>query len=216
MIKTKSYTIVLSLIIFLFVSCTTVYRTSPDNAPGRATIYEDPSKSGRVQGIGLESQDIISMTDKMMRDMFTNQILSSNAVPPRVIIDAEYFRNESSQRMNKSMLADRLRVGLNRASNGRMVFIARHAIEMVEREKELKNQGVVDKGTKPISSTTAGADFRLIGSIKDLSQIDPKSGMKSKYFQVIFEMVGLDKGIIAWSGIYEFKKSARDDIIYRF
>ena len=41
------------------------------------------------------------------------------------------------------------------------------------------------------------------------------SGMASRYHLVTFEMVDLETGIIVWSGMYEFKKSAQDDIVYR-
>jgi len=206
--------LVLCMAVFV-AACTTTYRTSPDNSPGRPATYEDPSASGRVQGIGIESQDIVAMTDKMIRDMLSNATLASLQKPPHVIIDAAYFRNEGSQRINKNTIADRLRVGLNRAASGRMQFVARHAAEMVEHERELKNNGAVDQGTVPSTPATAGADYRLFGNIKDVNQVDPASGLTSRYVQITFEMIDLDKGFLVWSGIYEFKKSAQDDIIYR-
>ena len=42
----------------------------------------------------------------------------------------------------------------------------------------------------------------------------PISTMRS-FTQVTFEMVDLETGAIAWSNLYEMKKSAQDDIIYR-
>ena len=97
-----------------------------DNVAGQASVYEDPSSSGRVQGVGIESQDVVAMTDEMMRDMLSNRILAARDVPPRIIIDNEYFKNESSSIINTNLLTDRLRVELNRAANGRMVFVGRH------------------------------------------------------------------------------------------
>lgn len=60
-----------------------------DNVAGQATVYEDPTTSGRVQGVGIESQDVVAMTDQMMRDMLANRILAARDVPPRIIIDNE-------------------------------------------------------------------------------------------------------------------------------
>ena len=37
------------------------------NAPGTPTAYQDVATSGLVRGTGIESQDIASMTDKMVR-----------------------------------------------------------------------------------------------------------------------------------------------------
>lgn len=186
-----------------------------NNTAGRATVYEDPGTSGRVQGIGLESQDLVSMTDRMMRDMMQNPQLAGRSPSPRIIIDSEYFRNESSSRINKNSITDRLRVELNRAANGRMVFVGRHYSDMVESERDLKRSGVTDAGTIRQTQATAGADFRLGGRITSLDAMDTRSGESSRYHQVIFEMVDLEYGTIVWSGIYEMRKSAQDDIIYR-
>lgn len=186
-----------------------------NNTAGRATVYEDPGTSGRVQGIGLESQDLVSMTDRMMRDMMQNPQLVNRSMPARIIVDAEYFRNESSSRINKNSITDRLRVELNRAANGRMVFVGRHYSDMVESERDLKRSGVTDGGTIRQTQATAGADFRLGGRITSLDAMDTRSGEASRYHQVIFEMVDLEYGTIVWSGMYEMRKSAQDDIIYR-
>jgi PBP1b-binding outer membrane lipoprotein LpoB len=197
-------------------------QTGVDSSPGRPTVYEDVNSPGRVAGIGLESQDVASMTDKMIGDMLATPVLANRNVPPRVIIDSEYFRNESSSRINKNIITDRLRVNLNRASNGRMIFVGRHYADMVEKERSLKrgSEGtdgapVVDRATIPASRSTLGGDFRLGGRITTLDAVDSGSGMASRTHQIIYEMVDLESGMIVWSGIYDFKKSARDNIIYR-
>lgn len=211
----KSLLLVSFVIIGLFVSGCQSTQTY-DNSAGKATVYEDVSSSSQsVQGIGVESQDVVAMTDQMMRDMLQNPILMGATTAPRVIIDSEYMVNESTSRVNKNMLTDRLRVYLNRASRGKMVFVGRHYSNMVEKERELKRSGMVDAGTIRSTQATAGADFRLGGRISSLDSLDTNTQMKSRYHQVIFEMVDLELGTIVWSGIYEFKKTAQDDIIYR-
>ncbi len=199
-----------------------VQQTGVDSSPGRPTVYEDVNSPGRVAGIGLESQDVASMTDKMMGDMLATPVLANRNVPPRIIIDSEYFRNESSSRINKNIITDRLRVNLNRASNGRMLFVGRHYADMVEKERALKRGAdgaggvpVVDRGTITASRSTLGGDFRLGGRITTLDAVDTVSGMASRMHQIIYEMVDLETGLIVWSGIYDFKKTARDNIIYR-
>ena len=186
-----------------------------NDSKGRATVYEDTSRVGKVAGVGIESQDITSMTDKMMRDMLTNPLLVRQAKPPRVIIDSEYFYNESSSRINKNMITDRLRVGLNRASNGKMVFVGRHYSNMVEKERQLKRSGVTDAGTIRKTKATAGGDYRLGGRITSQDAFNPKSGMVSRFTQITFEMIDLEYGTIIWSGIYDYKKAAQDNILYR-
>ena len=186
-----------------------------DNSAGSPTTYIDPGSAGPVRGVGIESQDIVGMTDQMMRDMLAQPRLANAQVPPNIIIDAEYFYNESSSRLNKNSITDRLRVGLNRASAGRMQFVGRNYADMVAKERELKRQGVVDKATLPAARAQKGGDYRLGGRITSLDARDPKTGMQQRYSQIIFEMVDLETSEIVWSGIYEFAKAAQDDVIYR-
>ena len=112
-------------------------------------------------------------------------------------------------------VADRLRVGLNRASKGRMVFIARQNAAMIEQERELKREGVTDTGTVGMTRAQFGADYRLTGNIASTEARDPRTGTMQRYTQIVFEMVDLESGAIEWSNSYEIARAATDDVIYR-
>jgi len=186
------------------------------NYSGQPTVYDSVNQpSSLVQGAGVESQDIVAMTDKMARDMMSNSTLASQAIPPSVIVDSEYFSNESSTRINKNMITDRLRINLNRAASGRILFINRENIDMINAERAMKRDNTVDAGSKKMVKQTAGADYRLVGRISSLDSVDVNSSAQSRYHQIMFEMVDLERGFIVWSGLYEFKKSTQDDVIYR-
>ncbi|MCK4467798.1 MAG: hypothetical protein KAU60_05545, partial [Desulfobacterales bacterium] len=62
--------------------------TAPERAGGMQAHYVDPGEQSQVSGIGIESQDIINMTDKMMHDILATPIFSRPKIPPKVIIDA--------------------------------------------------------------------------------------------------------------------------------
>ena len=211
--NSKPKLFIIGLVSLLSTACT-VYDTNVRNERGRPTLYNDISDVGPVAGIGIESQDLTAMTDSMMRDILTSPELAGRSVAPRVIIDGEYFSNESSSRLNKKMITDRLRILLNRAASGKMFFIGRHYSHMVNRERQLKREGMVDVGTTGLAKKTAGADFRLGGRISSMDS-RTQSGYTSRYHQIIFEMVELETGGIVWSNMYEFKKTAQDDIVYR-
>lgn len=206
----KKYLAVLSGLILAGCQSTTI-----DNSAGRATTYEDTRSVGKVAGVGVESQDIVSVTDQMMRDILSNPVVSARSTPPRIIIDSEYFVNESSSRINKNMLTDRLRIQLTRAANGRLVFVGREYAGMIEKERELKRAGVVDGGTIRTTQATAGADYRMVGRISSLDALDQNTQQKSRYHQITFELLDLELGTVVWSGMYEFQKSSQDDVVYR-
>ncbi len=188
-----------------------------DNSAGRSQgPYQDVRAiSPGVSGVGIESQDIVGMTDEMIRDILTLPQLMSQDTPPRIVIDSEYFYNESTSRINVRMITTRLRQGLHRAARGKVVFVGRHFSNMVEKERQMKRDGAVDGGTIRSTKATAGADYRLGGVILSHDAINPETGMKVRAHEINFELMDLEYGDIIWSGIYEFKKASRDDILYR-
>lgn len=189
----------------------------PPNVAGVSTVSADPALAGPVQGVGIEGHDIISMTDQMMRDMLATPKLVQGAQgkSPRVIVDAQYFANDSSQPINRNIITDRLRVNLNRAAQGRMAFVGRQYAQAVEAERQLKRDGITDVGTVGMTRATLGADYRLGGRIASVDQRSSRSGMIQRYTQITFEMFDLESSEIVWSGIYEFLRAAADDAVYR-
>ncbi len=178
------------------------------NAAGTPTTYSNPRLPAPLaRGVGIESQDVISMTDQMMRGMLTTPRLAAQQRPPRIIIDSEHFYNESASRLNKNIITDRLRVELNRAANGRMTFISRHHASMVEHERKLKRTSVVDKGTLPATAAQMGGDYRLGGRITSSEQRDARTGAIHRFTQIVFEMMDLETGEIVWNGLYDFEKT---------
>lgn len=208
----KSATVVLFLVSTL-AGC----ETNPplQNATGVSSMDVDSSRKGPVSGVGVEGQDILAMTDQMMRDMLAEQIFAETGKRPRVIIDSQYFVNESSQVINKNIITQRLMVNLNRAARQRMQFINRQNSSMVEQERAIKRSGTTDVGTTGLTKAQLGADYRLSGKINSLDSRSTKTGMIQRYTQISFEMTDLESGEIVWAGIYEFSRAAADDVIYR-
>jgi len=183
--------------------------------PSRPVTYQDVHSAGNVAGVGIESQDIVGVTDRMVRDILANPALTQRATAPRVVMDAEYFRNESAQPMNKSLMTDRLKINLQRAAQGRMVFVSRESAGMVAKERELKRDGMTDSGTTGLTRAQAGVDYRLTGRINSLDTRSKSTGSVERYTQISFELIDLESGISVWADIYEFKKGGLDDAVYR-
>jgi len=206
-----------ALAVLLSACATTGSTQSINNTSGSATIYQDSRVVGPVAGIGIESQDIVSMADKMMRDMLTKKNLAGRAKAPRILIDEGDFKNSSSSRLNVAIITNRLRSNLNNASEGRMIFARRGSgvSSMIERERALKRDGITDGGTIRSTNATGGFDFGLSGEITSLDAVQANNGLTSRFHQISFEMYDLELGTIVWSGIYDFEKVSQDDVLYR-
>jgi PBP1b-binding outer membrane lipoprotein LpoB len=187
-----------------------------DNSAGRKTVYQDvATTSSTIAGVGVESQDVVSMTERMMRDMLATPAIAGRSTPPRIVIDSANFTNDSSSRINKNVITDRLRIELSRAAQGRMVFVGSEYSKMIERDREAKRSGQTDGGTIRATKAQAGVDFRLVGRINSLDAAKRSSGTVSRYHQITFELLDTELGTIVWANMYEFKKEAQDDILYR-
>ena len=181
-----------------------------------AARYVDPSVAqAGVSGIGFESQDDREMCDKMVRDLLAQPRFARATPVPRIIIDDSRFKNESNQMVNLNLLLDRLRIELMRASQGKILFVSRQNVDLVEKEKELKAAGRVDESAAELTRAIAGADYQLIGKITSQSSLSNKSGVRSNYYQFSFEMLDLNNGISVWGNLYDLKKAGADDSIYR-
>lgn len=198
----------LSAAVLLLSACAT-----PD--AGKPVTYQDVNSTGVVAGVGVESQDVTAVTDAMVKDILATPEVVKRSQAARVILDSAYFENESSQRINKNLLVDRLRINLQRAAQGKLQFVSRESAEMVSQERDMKRQGTTDAGTLKQAKATAGADYRLVGRINSLDARSAQSGTVERYTQITFELIDLETSLSVWSNLYEFKKGGQDDAVYR-
>jgi PBP1b-binding outer membrane lipoprotein LpoB len=183
---------------------------------GRAPTEVGIGARGPVQGVGIGGRDIASMTNQMARDILsTKAVVGEGGAPPRVIIDAQYFKIEGSQPINRNLISQRLLVELNRAAAGRLVFVGRRHAGMVAEERELKREGVTDTGSRRLAKAQLGADYRLAGTFTTLDQAQARTGLQQRYNQLVFELVDVENGEIVWTGMYEVERAGADDIVYR-
>lgn len=203
------------LLFFSFVLATGGCMSTPKNASGKNAHYVKPDQESEISGVGIDSRDIALMTGKMMQDILEAAVFLQAKTPPKVIIDAKYFKNEGSSRIDKNLITDKLRTGLNRAAAGKMIFIGREYLEMLMQELALKQSGITSGKDEKTEPQVYAADYRLGGRISTLDKVNPKAGTFSRYHQILFEMIDLKTGAIVWSDAYDFKKVAQEDVIYR-
>lgn len=166
---------------------------------------------GQPEGIGIESAELVNMTNRMVADILSRPEFVNRKPVPKIIVDSKYFKNESSSRLNVNMLTDRLRTELVIAARGRLKFISREDLDIVESEKDVD----AAYSRKPEERRASIADYRLSGRITSQSAMGINSGTQSRYHLFVFQLVDTKNGDIVWANKYEFKKAGRSDIVYR-
>ena len=188
--------------------------TGVNNTPTPNTSgYVAPEAISGAGTANVESNDIIGCAKYLIGKMLANPLIVNAGQPRQVIVDAKYFTVESTQRIDKDLVINRLRTELLQAANGRIRFVGRQNANMVEEEKDLAAAGVTGAGTTKSSAKQLGADYRLTGSIRELAT--NAGGRLDKYTLMTFEMVDLQTSEIVFSDQYEFKKLQTRPDAYR-
>ena len=149
------------------------------------------------------------MTDAMMRNLLQVPLSAAAVTMPRLIIDAAHFTNDSSQRIDRNLIADRLRVSLARAAKCRLAFVGREHRQVVAGERYLKRSSQVDCATRAAMTRQAGADYRLVGRISTLDSGDNTTGVTQRFTQIAFDMIDLETSLSVWTNLYSFIKRRR-------
>lgn len=181
------------------------------NPSGVGVTQMRADEQGFVGGTGVESQDLVAVTDKMARSILgTPQIAQAQAVP-RVVLDP--VENATRFPINKDVFLDRIRAQLNSQTRGKVIFLARERMAALERERHMKQLGQVTSSSDPNVVEFKGADFFLTGKFSGLST--RTSAGTSDYILYTFQLIDARTSEIIWEDSAEIKKQGLEDAAYR-
>jgi PBP1b-binding outer membrane lipoprotein LpoB len=170
-----------------------------------------PDERGFVAGTGIESQDLVNVTDKMARKILTIPQIANAQGTPRIALDP--VRNETRFPINKEIFLTRIRAQLNSAAAGKVLFLARDRMDTLERERALKQSGQVTASADPNVVEFRGADFFLTGTLQGIPT--RTSAGRSDYVLYSFQLIDARTTDIIWEGMEEVKKQGLEDAAYR-
>lgn len=189
-----------------FVACTNV------NSPNGPSVTElRPDERGFVAGLGIESQDLVTISDKMARGILGAEPIANAQGKPVIVL--EPINNDTRFPIDKDIFLTRIRVSLSGNANGKIQFVAREHIDKLEAERDRKLAGQVTGGEKVKGNEFRGADFILTGTFKAISSRGNAGA--SDYVLYTFQLIDPDNSDIIWEGFHEIKKQGRDDVTYR-
>ena len=181
------------------------------NPSGVAATQMRPDEQGFVAGTGIESQDLVMVTDKMARSILgIPQVTNAQGVP-RIVLDP--VMNNTRCPINKDIFLDRIRVQLNSKSQGKVIFLARERMAALEHERQLKQSGQVTSSSDPNVVEFKGADFFLTGKLDGMTT---RTGAgTSDYVLYSFQLIDARTSDIIWEDSAEIKKQGLEDAAYR-
>ena len=181
------------------------------NPSGTPVTELKPDEAGTVRGTGVESQDLVSVTDKMVRSILNVKQIANAQTPPLIVLDP--VRNETRFPINKDIFLTRMMTQMTSRSGGKVIFLARERMETLQKERDLKRQGQVTAATDPALQEFKGADYFLTGKLQGLSTRTSKG--TSDYVLYSFQMIDARTSAIVWAGDHEIKRQGLEDAVYR-
>ncbi|MBN8247843.1 MAG: penicillin-binding protein activator LpoB [Verrucomicrobia bacterium] len=182
------------------------------NPSGVPVTVLKPDEQGFIAGSGIESQDLVAVTDRMARSLpGTPEIQNFNPPPPRIVLLP--VENETRFPINKDLFTTRMRALLNSQAQGKIRFLARDRMTALEQERTLKQEGKVTSNTDPNVQEFKGADFFLTGKLQGLTT-QAKGGV-SDYVLYSFQLIDPRTSEILWENSAEVKKQSVEDAAYR-
>jgi len=168
-------------------------------------------EQGFVAGTGIESQDLVAVTDKMARSILNTQQIANAATPPIIVLSP--INNATRFPIDKDLFLTRIRGELIKKSAGKVTFLARERMDALEKERNLKREGAVTASSDPHVQEFKGADYFLTGDLKGISTRS-KAGT-SDYISYDFSLIDARTGAIVWGDNAEIKKQGLEDAAYR-
>jgi penicillin-binding protein activator len=181
------------------------------NPSGVPVTEMRPDERGFVGGTGVESQDLVAVTDKMARSILGIPQIARAQVPPSVVLDPVV--NNTRFPINKDIFLTRIRTQLNSKAMGQVSFLDREMMKTLERERELKRSGQVTASADPNVVEFGGADYFLTGKLDGMTT--RTSAGTSDYVLYSFRLTDARTSRIVWEDVAEIKKQGLEDAAYR-
>jgi PBP1b-binding outer membrane lipoprotein LpoB len=181
------------------------------NPSGIPVTQMRADEQGFVAGTGVESQDLVAVTDKMSRSILGTPQIANAQGTPRIVLDP--VENATRFPINKDIFLDRIRAELNSKARGKVIFLARSRMAALERERQMKQSGQVTASADPNVVEFKGADFFLTGKLSGLTT--RTAAGTSDYILYTFQLVDARTSDIVWEDSAEIKKQGLEDAAYR-
>ncbi len=185
--------------------------TGVKNPSGIPVTQMRPDEQGFVAGTGIESQDLVAVTDKMSRSILDIPQIANASSPPTVVLQP--VDNQTRFPINKELFLTRIRAQLNSKTRGKVIFLARNQMTALENERNLKRQGQVTASADPNVQEFKGADFFLTGALQGMST--RTAAGTSDYIHYDFHLIDVRTSAIVWEDWAEIKKQGLEDAAYR-
>ena len=185
--------------------------TGVQNPNGAPVTHLNADERGFVEGTGVESQDMVNVTDKMARSILGNPLIAQAPAAPYIVLQP--VENQTRFPINKEIFLTKIRIALLSKAQGKVHFLDRDQMVVLEKEREMKRNGQVTSSSDPTLQEFKGADYFLTGSLQGMTT--RTAAGTSDYILYSFRLRNARTTEIVWEDSAEIKKQGLEDAAYR-
>jgi PBP1b-binding outer membrane lipoprotein LpoB len=181
------------------------------NPNGVPVTQMNADERGFVAGTGVESQDMVNVTDKMSRSILAIPLIAQAPSAPYIVVQP--VENNTRFPMNKDIFLTKIRIALITKAQGKVHFLDRSDMGRLEAERNAKRAGQVTSSSDPNAQEFKGADYFLTGKLEGMTT--RTTAGTSDYILYTFRLVNPRTSEIVWEDSAEIKKQGLEDAAYR-
>ncbi len=188
------YVVVLGLLALLIAGC---------GGGGRTVTRLDSEQVTDLSG-GWNDTDARLVAEEMVRDALARPWLNdfSRATGNKPVVTVGTFRNQTSEHINTETFSKDFEREL--INSGQVRFVAARDQRAEIRDERQEQQEFASRETVKKLREETGADFVLLGSVKDI--VDEIEGVKTVFYQTDFELINVETTEKVWIGTKKIKK----------
>ena len=181
------------------------------NSNSKPVTYVPTDQMGEISGTGIESQDIGTVTDLMVKSI--SEVIQYRVHEPgkTPLIGVLPVDNSTRFDIDSRLFTTRIRVLLSKRMLGQVSFVARERMNALYEEHQRKEVGVVTGGEEQFAPK--GVDYFLTGELLSIST-KTRAG-QSDYVLYTFRLIDANTSEEVWTDMAELKKEGREDAAYR-
>lgn len=188
------YVVVLGMLALLVAGC---------GGGGRTVTRLDSEQVTDLSG-GWNDTDARLVAEEMVRDALARPWLNdfSRATGNKPVVTVGTFRNQTSEHINTETFSKDFEREL--INSGQVRFVAARDQRAEIRDERQEQQEFASRETVKKLREETGADFVLLGSVKDI--VDEIEGVKTVFYQTDFELINVETTEKVWIGTKKIKK----------
>jgi PBP1b-binding outer membrane lipoprotein LpoB len=184
-----------------------------ENPAGVPVAQASPGQAGFVSGTGIESQDLVTVTDKMAQGILGIPVVAGAKITPHIVL--EPIVNNTRFPIDKDILLTRIRVMLNSRAMNKVRFLDRAMMARFQEAQQIRisTEPAAMPAVAPGTGELRSADYFLTGQLDGMTA--KTSAGTGDYVLYSLHLTDARTSAVVWEDSYEIRKEGLEDAAYR-